>query len=127
AFNLALFMTAFKVLTAAELSWRDLLPGVVTAAVGWQLLQHLGGFYADHVLRHTGPLYGVFAAVLGLLAWLYLGAQLTMLAAEINVVRVRKLWPRSLFSDQLLDADRRALSASAEAQERAHGQEIEVS
>jgi membrane protein len=126
-FNLALFMTAFKLLTAVEVTWRQLLPGVIVAAVFWQLLQHLGGFYVDHELKRTGPLYGVFALVLGLLAWLYLGAQLTIFAAEINVVRVHRLWPRSFFSDPLLEADRRALTSSAEVEERVHEQNVDVS
>jgi membrane protein len=124
--NIALFMTAFKLLTAVEVSWRDLLPGVIVAAVFWQLLQHLGGFYVDHELKRTGPLYGVFALVLGLLAWLYLGAQLTIFAAEINVVRVRRLWPRSFFSDPLLEADRRALTSSAEVEERVEEEQVDV-
>jgi YihY family inner membrane protein len=125
--NLALFMTAFKLLTAVDVGWRDLLPGVIVAAVCWQLLQHLGGFYIDHELKHTGPLYGVFALVLGLLAWLYLGAQLTIFAAEINVVRLHKLWPRSFFSEPLLEADRRALTSSAEVEERIEEENVEVS
>jgi YihY family inner membrane protein len=124
--NLAVFMIAFKLLTAVDLSWRELLPGVIAAAVFWQLLQHLGGYYIDHELKRTGPLYGVFAFVLGLLAWLYLGAQLTIFAAEINVVRVRRLWPRSFFSDPLLDADRRALTSSAEVEERLEEEHVEV-
>ncbi|HSZ04550.1 MAG TPA: YihY/virulence factor BrkB family protein [Solirubrobacteraceae bacterium] len=126
-FNLALFMTAFKLLTAVDVTWRQLLPGVIVAAVFWQLLQHLGGLYVDHELKHTQPLYGIFAVVLGLLAWLYLGAQLTIFAAEINVVRVRRLWPRSFFSDPLLEADRRALTSSAEVEERVHKQNVDVS
>jgi membrane protein len=125
--NLALFMTAFKLLTAVDVSWRQLLPGVIVAAVSWQLLQHLGGFYVDHELKRTGPLYGVFALVLGLLAWLYLGAQLTIFAAEVNVVHVRRLWPRSFFSDPLLEADMRALTSSAEVEERVHEENVEVS
>jgi len=126
-FNLALFMAAFKLLTAVDVSWRELLPGVIVAAVFWQLLQHLGGFYVDHELKRTGPLYGVFALVLGLLAWLYLGAQLTIFAAEINVVRVHRLWPRSFFSDPLLEADMRALTSSAEVEERVDEQNVDVS
>jgi YihY family inner membrane protein len=125
--NLALFMTAFKLLTAVKLSWRELAPGVVVAAVFWQALQNLGGVYVSHELKHTGPLYGVFALVLGLLAWLYLGAQLTLLAAEVNVVKVRGLWPRSFFSDPLLEADRRALTFSAEVEERVEEENVEVS
>jgi YihY family inner membrane protein len=124
--NLAVFMIAFKLLTAVELSWRELLPGVIVAAVFWQLLQHLGGYYIEHELKRTGPLYGVFAFVLGLLAWLYLGAQMTIFAAEINVVKVRRLWPRSFFSDPLLDADRRALTSSAEVEERVDEEHVEV-
>jgi membrane protein len=125
--NLALFMTAFKLLTAVDVTWRELLPGVVVAAIFWQLLQHLGGFYVDHELKRTGPLYGIFALVLGLLAWLYLGAQLTIFAAEINVVRLHRLWPRSFFSDPLLEADMRALTSSAEVEERVHEENVEVS
>jgi membrane protein len=124
--NLAVFMTAFKLLTAADVDWRELLPGVVVAAVCWQLLQHLGGYYLDHELKRTGPLYGVFAFVLGLLAWLYLGAQLTIFAAEINVVKARRLWPRSFFSDPLIEADRRALTSSAEVEERVEQEDVEV-
>jgi membrane protein len=126
-FNIALFMTAFKLLTAVDITWRELLPGVIVAAVFWQLLQHLGGFYVDHELKRTGPLYGIFALVLGLLAWLYLGAQLTIFAAEINVVRLHRLWPRSFFSDPLLEADMRALTSSAEVEERVQEENVEVS
>ena len=127
AFNLVLFGVAFKLLTSADPSWRELAPGVVTATVFWQLLQHLGGYYIDHTLKRTQPLYGVFALVLGLLAWLYLGAQLTIFAAEINVVKARRLWPRSFFSSPLLDADRRALTDTAEIEERVQQENVEVS
>jgi uncharacterized BrkB/YihY/UPF0761 family membrane protein len=92
----------------------------------WQVLQHLGGYYVDHVVRHAKETSGLFAFVLGLLAWLYLGAQVTLLAAEINVVRARRLWPRSFFSDPLLEADKRALTSSAEVEERLHEQNVEV-
>ena len=127
AVNVALFMIAFKVLTAEDLSWRDLLAGVVLASVFWQLLQHLGGFYVEHTLKRTGPLYGVFALVLGLLAWLYLGAQLTIFAAEVNVVRKKRLWPRSFFSERLLETDKRALTSSAEIEERVESEHVDVS
>jgi YihY family inner membrane protein len=125
--NVALFMTAFKLLTAVDVDWRTCLPGVLVAAVTWQLLQHLGGFYLDHELKHTQPLYGIFAVVLGLLAWLYIGAQLIIFAAEVNVVRARRLWPRSFFSEPLLDADKRALTSLAETEERVEQENVEVS
>ncbi len=125
--NLLLFFTAFRLLTAAEVQTRDLLPGVIFAAILWQLLQHVGGLYVDHVIRNAKETSGFFALVLGMLAWLYLGAQVTLIAAEVNVVRTRRLWPRSFFSNPLLDADRRALTSSAEVEERIDEENVAVS
>jgi membrane protein len=97
AANLLLFFTAFRLLTVRQVETRDLLPGVVVAAVLWQILEHVGGYYVNHVVRHAQQTSGLFAFVLGLLTWLYLGGQVTVLAAEVNVVRAKRLWPRKLF------------------------------
>ncbi|HMD57466.1 MAG TPA: YihY/virulence factor BrkB family protein [Solirubrobacteraceae bacterium] len=126
AVNLLLFFAAFRFLTAAHIPTRDLLPGVVLAAFMWQILQHVGGYYVDHVVRHAEETSGLFAFVLGLLTWLYLGAQVTLLAAEVNVVRARRLWPRSFFGNPLLEADKRALTSSAEVEERIEEENVEV-
>jgi YihY family inner membrane protein len=125
--NLLLFFTAFRLLTARDVLTRDLLPGVVVAALLWQILQHIGGYYVEHVVRHAKETSGLFAFVLGLLSWLYLGAQVTLLAAEVNVVRARRLWPRSFFSPPLLEADRRTLRSLAEVEERVDEENVEVS
>ncbi len=125
--NLLLFFCAFRLLTTNEVPTRDLLPGVVVAAVLWQILQHLGGYYVEHVVRHAKETSGLFAFVLGLLSWLYLGSQVTLFAMEINVVRAQRLWPRSFFSAPLLDADRRALTSLAEVEERLDEENVEVS
>ncbi len=126
ASNLLLFFAAFRFLSPDEIPTRDLLPGVIVAAVLWQILQHIGGYYVAHVVRHAQETSGLFAFVLGLLAWLYLGGQVTLIAAEINVVRARRLWPRSFFSQPLLDADKRALTSSAETEERVQDENVEV-
>lgn len=95
--NLLLFFTVFRLLTPDQIPTRDLLPGIVLAAIAWQVLQHVGGIYVEHVIRHAKDTSGLFALVLGLLSWLYLGGQVLLLAAEVNVVRARHLWPRRLF------------------------------
>jgi uncharacterized BrkB/YihY/UPF0761 family membrane protein len=70
--------------------------GSIVGGVAWQALLAAGGYLVGHNLKHASEVYGFFAVVLGLLSWLYLGAQLTLYAAEVNVVRTRHLWPRSL-------------------------------
>jgi YihY family inner membrane protein len=127
AVNLLLFFAAFRLLTSEEVETRDLLLGVIVGALLLQILQHVGGCYVEHVLRHTKQTSGLFAFVLGLLTWLYLGGQVTMIAAELNVVRARRLWPRSFFSDPLLAADKRALTEAAEVEERVQQENVEVS
>jgi len=99
AVNVGLFLLAFRVLTPQQILTRQLVAGALVAGVAWQVLQAVGGYLVSHYLRHTSQVYGVFAIVLGLLFWLYLGARLTLYAAEINVVRARRLWPRASKDD----------------------------
>ena len=102
--NVMLFSVAYRVLTALDLHLRDVLVGGLITGAGWQLLQTFGSRYVVHEARHGGALYGVFGVVLATVAWLYLVALVMMLSAEINVVRQRHLWPRSLkspFTDRM--------------------------
>jgi len=115
--NIGVFWLAFRVGTAKEVPMRDMLLGAVIAAIGWQILQYFGGYLIGHQLK-TDSAYGTFGVVLGLLAWFYLQAQLTLYAVEFSIVRVRRLWPRSMFPPPLTDADVRAYQMYAAAQQR---------
>ena len=117
AVDLAVFVAAFRLLTTARITTRQILPGAVLATAGWLALQTLGGIYVQGVLARSTETYGVFAAVIGLLSWLWLAAQLTLVAAEVNVVLDQRLWPRSLFGG-LAAADERALRRTAQAEQR---------
>jgi len=123
--NLLLFLTAFRLLTAHEVPVRDLAPGILLAAGFWQLLQEVGATLVSTKLRYASDIYGTFGLVIGLIATLYFAAQLTMVAAEINVVRARRLWPRSLFAP-LIEGDRRALRSSAAVEERVDQERVSV-
>jgi membrane protein len=124
--NLALFFFAFRLMTSDEIPTKSLLIGVVVAAATWEFLQIVGGYYIGHVLERSSSTYGVFALVIALLIWLHLGAQMTLLAAEINVVVARKLWPRSLFGDPVLPEDQKTLRALAKVEERSAVEQVHV-
>jgi membrane protein len=94
--NVGVFWLGFRLATAFRVRWRDVRAGAVIAAVCWQVLQLAGGFVVGHLLRRSSELYGTFGIVLGLLAWLYLEAEVTLFAAEVDVVLARRLWPRSI-------------------------------
>src|SRR5207245_1692549 len=58
AIDLLLFLAAFRLLTHRSIPLQALLPGVVVAAVGWQILQSVGGLYVGHVVRSSSNTYG---------------------------------------------------------------------
>jgi uncharacterized BrkB/YihY/UPF0761 family membrane protein len=101
------------------------LPGAALAAVGWAGLQALGGWFVSHEVQGASVTYGTFALVIGLLSWIYLSAVLMLYAAEVNVVRGLRLWPRGL-RDPLTPADRRALRMSAGTEALEDSEAIEV-
>jgi membrane protein len=124
--NLFLFLLAFRVLTSENLTWSDVLPGAAVGSVAWTTLQALGGFYVSRELQGASDVYGTFAVVIGLLAWIFIGAELTLLAAEVNVVRKRHLWPRSLVQPPFTDADVEALTRYAKQEGRRPEERIDV-
>ncbi|HUJ06422.1 MAG TPA: YihY/virulence factor BrkB family protein [Streptosporangiaceae bacterium] len=105
--NIGVFWAAFRLGTAGQVSWRDLRLAAVLSAACWQVLLLVGSLVVNHLLHHSSALYGIFGVVLGLLAWLYLQAQITLYAVEAATVRAWRLWPRGL-GPPPTDSDRRA-------------------
>ena len=123
--DLVLFTASFRLLTTGEVTTRQVLPGALLASACWLGLQAIGGVFVTQVLVGSSETYGGFAAVIGLLMWLLIAAELILIAAELNVVLARGLWPRSL-TGELLEADRTALRAVAQASQLDPRQNIAV-
>jgi YihY family inner membrane protein len=94
--NLGMFWLGFRLATFFKVRWRDLRTGAAIAAVCWQVLQVAGGYVVSHQLQRASELYGTFGIVLGLMAWLFLQSEVTLFAAEIDVVLTRRKWPVSI-------------------------------
>ncbi|MET1011954.1 MAG: YihY/virulence factor BrkB family protein, partial [Actinomycetota bacterium] len=124
--SVAVFAFAYRVLTVATIAWRQVLPGAVLAAIGWTALLLLGQWIVERQIGRASAVYGVFASVIGLLAWIYLAAQLFLLAGEVNVVWARRLWPRSLAPASLVPQDREVLAGQAEEQRARPEERVDV-
>ncbi len=121
AINAMICLVAFRVTTARALTYREVLPGAVAAALVWQSLQWFGAGYVAHVVKRASATNSVFALVLGALAFLFLASTALVICAEINVVRVDRLYPRALlgaFNDdaELTAADRRTYTKKVKAE-----------
>lgn len=125
--NIGVFVLGFRLATAKDVSLRTLASGAVIAALAWEVLQGFGTFLVDHSLRNASNVYGTFGLVIGLLSWIYLQAQITFYAVEVDVVRSRRLWPRSLTQPPLTRADEKAYQEYARTEQRRPEQSVEVS
>jgi YihY family inner membrane protein len=123
--NVGLYYLGFRALTPKAVRSRELIPGAVAGGLFWTVLQAFGAYLVHRYLR-SDSVYGIFATVLGLVAWIYLAAQAAVYAAEINVVLARKLWPRSLVQPPLTQADRASMALQALQTQRRPEQHIEV-
>lgn len=123
--NIVLYVMGFRILTPKTVDTRSLIWGAVLAGVGWTVLQYAGTLLVGHTLRHASQTYGFYGGVLGLIGFLYLAAELTVYAAELNVVHARHLYPRSI-AGPLAPADKTVLKSVAEGDERRPGQRVQV-
>ena len=125
AFNVGMYLGAFRVLTPKGVPTGHLLPGAITGGILWTVLQVAGTYLVHHYL-HSDSVYGVFATVLGLIAWIYIAVEVTVYSAEINVVLARRLWPRAIVQPPLTEADRASMALQALQNQRRPEQHIEV-
>jgi YihY family inner membrane protein len=131
AVNAVLFILLFRLGTARPLRIRDVALGALLAAAAWQALQYFGTQFVGTGIKHATALNSVFALVLGLLGFIYLEAVAVVIGIQLNVVRVRHLYPRALltpFTDkvELTTADEIAYSSYVEAQRHKAFQRIGV-
>jgi YihY family inner membrane protein len=126
ATNVGMFFLTFRVLTPKGVKTRQLVPGAVLGGLAWTMAQTLGTYVVGH-FRHTDAIYGTFATVLVLMAWISLSVVITVYAAELNVVLARRLWPRSIVQPPLTEADRAVLAAQALQNQRRDEQRVYVS
>jgi membrane protein len=111
----------FRVAAARSHGVRTAVPGAITVALFWQVLQYVGTVYVTNVITGASSLNQTFAFVLGLVGLIYIASVMAILGVEVNVVLARRLWPRALltpFTDavDLTEADRRAYAMYAQMQ-----------
>lgn len=129
ALDVVLIVLLFRRGTALPLTTRQVLPGAIVGGIGWFVLQKLGTYLINNKVSGSSGTYGTFAVVIGLLSYFFLLAQVTLYAAELNVVLTHRLWPRGLRALQgvaTTEADERAYSAYPERERQAHDTAIGV-
>jgi len=102
AVSTLMFTAAFRLLPDTDFSWKDVLPGAVAAAIAFELLKLVGGWYLAQGAGSRQETFGAFNAAATLLVGSYLLAQTTLLAAELNAVLAERRVTRQSAVDRAL-------------------------
>jgi len=127
AVSVLLYLFAFQLLTDIALPWRDLWPGAIFGGLAWWALQTFGAGFIVQQQESAGETYGDFAAIIALMAFFFIAAQLSIVGAEISVVRSRSLWPRSFAKGRYTPADLAAFDYLATSTQQDESYTITVS
>jgi YihY family inner membrane protein len=87
--NIGGLTLAYRFLTTAQVTWRQVLPGAIAGGIAFTLIQHFGSRIVRTITENSSDTYGQFALVLGLVTWLGLLAISALMANEYNAARVR--------------------------------------
>ena len=113
ALNGLVALAIYRLVLGRSVPFADLLPGAVIMGIGTWGLTLIGGLYVQRVIARMTSVFGPFASTIGLLAYVSLLIQIFVFATEVNVVRAKRLWPRSL-TEELGEPDLRAIELSME-------------
>ncbi|WP_435334908.1 YihY/virulence factor BrkB family protein [Haloarchaeobius sp. TZWWS8] len=78
------FLPMYYVFPDTDVTIREILPGVLFAAVGWALLQGLFQIYV--AISTRGEAVGLLTGIMLLLAWLYFSGVVMLVGVVINAV-----------------------------------------
>jgi membrane protein len=82
--NMLVLALSYRWLRTASRAWLDIAPGAMVGGVLFAVLQVLGATIVGRAVARASPVYGNFAAVIGLLLWLSLHAMIALGGAELN-------------------------------------------
>jgi membrane protein len=77
-------LPVYYVLPPIDVSLREIIPGAITAAIGWVVLQLGFRIYAANAGQYAA--YGLIGAALLFVTWLYFASIIVLLGAAINAV-----------------------------------------
>jgi YihY family inner membrane protein len=84
AVNTAVLAASYRWLCSRTQTWRQVAPGAAVAGVAFAALQLAGTAIVGRAISGASTVYGDFATVIGLMAYLSLHATVAMVGAELN-------------------------------------------
>jgi membrane protein len=83
--DVVLFMLLYLMLPHGDATWREILPGAITAGFLWELAKSAFLLFVSTYMATSNLVYGSVAAVIAFLTWAYLSGLIFLFGAHLNV------------------------------------------
>lgn len=100
AIDAGVLALSYRWLRTTRPAWRTVAPGAIVGGVLFAVLQLVGVAIVVRAVDKALPVYGSFAAVIGLLSWLSLHAIIAIGGAELNAALIADGPPRAPDCDE---------------------------
>ena len=90
--SVSAFILLYRTMPRARVTWRDVWLGGLIAGLIWEVGKRIFAWYLGNIATYN-VIYGSLGAVIALVLWAYLSAQILLLGAEFTVVYSR--WRRA--------------------------------
>ena len=84
-FDIALFMVIYIMLPHGASTWREILPGAISAGLLWELAKKAFLFFVSTYISVSNLVYGSVAAIFAFLIWAYVSGLIFLFGAFLSV------------------------------------------
>jgi len=82
--DIILFMALYMLLPHGKSTWREILPGAMTAGILWELAKKIFLAFVSTYISVSNLVYGTVAVIIAFLAWAYLSSLIFLFGAYIS-------------------------------------------
>jgi membrane protein len=83
--DIALFMVLYIMFPHGSSTWREILPGAISAGLLWELAKKTFLFFVSNYISVSNLVYGSVAAIMAILTWAYLSGLIFLFGAYLSV------------------------------------------
>jgi membrane protein len=100
--DVALFMVLYSMLPHGASTWREILPGAVSAGLLWELAKKVFLFFVSTYISVSNLVYGSVTAIFAFLIWAYVSGLIILFGAFLSVSYYQLKQHRLVLADPIL-------------------------
>jgi len=83
--DIAMFMAVFMALPHGKATWREIIPGAISAGLLWEVAKNVFIAFVSTYVSISNLIYGTVATIIAFLFWAYIGSLIFIFGANVSV------------------------------------------